>query len=190
MKINLKTALVIVAAALLTACGGGDDDPPARVAAADIKVAASPTTTAAVVGRAFSFPGGVSSLGTTATTTVAFTSTGTVPEFTIASVGEGTATGSTEFGSCIFRIRTSIFAATHALGVGKTVRIDPCTFTANTSGLPADDTAFDRLLTFQLGTNLSVPMAFKVSVGPDGVVKINGFAIGSISTVPVTGGGS
>lgn len=189
MKANLTMALVLAASALLTACGGGDDAPPARVAVADTTAAANSTTTAAVVGKPFTFEGGVPELGTTGTTTVAFTSTGTTPDFTIASA-EGTATGTTEFGSCNFRVRTSTYPSTHPLGVGKAVLIALCSLTANTAGLPADGTVVTRTMTFQLGARRSLTITVSLSVNSDGVVVINGVTFAITPTGPVTGGGS
>ena len=95
MKINLKMALVVTAAAVLSACGSSDDAPPTKVATIDTVVQASASTTAAAASVPFVFPGGVQELGTTGTTTVAFTSTTTTPNFTIESPGVGTASGTT-----------------------------------------------------------------------------------------------
>src|SRR5438105_883262 len=102
MKKLLGVILAISASALLYACGGGGGDQPLGVAG-NTTLAASPTTAAALVAVPFAFPGGVPDFGTTAATTVTFTSTSTAPQFKVDSAG-GTATGVTSFGSCIFAI--------------------------------------------------------------------------------------
>ena len=188
MKINIKRGLIIAAAVIVVACGGGGGSSDvAKVAAADTVIAASPTAVPAVVSIPFAFPGGVPDLGTTVTTTIAFTSTGTLPNFTIDAPGQGTATGSTEFGSCIFRVTNSSFPATHRLGAGRIITINRCTFILNTKGSPANGTPITRTIVWQLGGGVSVPISITLTIRADGVVVVNSVTIGSTTVNEVTG---
>lgn len=190
MKTNLKMALLITAAAVLTACGSSDST-PARVATADTTVAANPATTAAVYKLPLTFSSGVPELGTTGSTSVTFTapSAGTEPAFTIAS-GQGTASGSTAFGSCIFKVSSSTFAAAHVLGAGKTLTVAPCEFTINTKGMAADGNNVKRKLKIRFGRTESDGQDVDTKVDSDGNVKVNDQDEGKTSVTDVTGGSS
>lgn len=190
MKTNLKMALLITAAAVLTACGSSDST-PARVATADTTVAANPATTAAVYKVPFTFSGGAPELGTTASTTVTFTapSAGTEPAFAIAS-SQGTASGSTAFGSCIFKVSSSTFSAAHVLGAGKTLTVAPCEFTVKTKGMAADGHSEKRKMKLRLGRTESDDQDVDTRVDSDGNVKVNDQDEGKTSVEDVTGGSS
>ena len=183
----------------LAACGSSDDAPlPTKVATTDTVVQASAGTTAAAASVPFAFPGGVPELGTTGTTTVAFTSpattpntpTTTTPNFTIDSPGVGTASGTTTFGLCIFRITASTFTAPHPLAVGNVVTVNPCTLTVNTANTPANGSPLTRDLFLRLGSRLSSGARVTVTINADGVVVVNNVTIGTVPTQDVTGGSS
>jgi len=173
-------------AAMLTGCGGGGDDTP-LVAANDLVVQANPSVTAAVAQAPFDFPGGVPVLGTTADTTVTFTSTDPSPAFSISS-GGGTATGTTTFGSCIFKVTASTFPAGTRLATGATVTVNPCNLTINSRGLSANGVGQSRSIALILGAAASAGRTLTVSVNPGGGLTLNGTSVGTVTLAPVTGG--
>jgi hypothetical protein len=185
MHKNLKLSLAAVAAAaLLAACGGGGDDTVA-VAATDLTVAAAPQSTAAVANIPFSFAGGVPSFGTTATTTLAFTSTATTPAFRI-DAGGNTATGTTRFGSCIFTVTGSTFTAPHPLAANAVITINPCSIKIDTAG-KAEGTTSTTEVELVLGTQSSLPATTQVTIAANGQVSINGQVAGSVTLREGTG---
>ena len=193
MKINLKMALVVTAAAVLAACGSSDNGPvTSKVVTADTVAAASPATTAAVYKLPLTFPAGVPELGTTSSTTVTFDtpSAGTEPAFTIAGFGQGTASGTTAFGSCIFKVLSSSFRADHPLATGQTFTVKICDFKINTKGMKADGNAVKRKLKVKFGNTESNDQDVDVKVDRDGNVKVNDKDEGKTSTEDVTGGSS
>ena len=194
MKSNLKMALVVTAAAVLAACGSSDDGPlTPRVASADTTVAANTATTAGAYKVPLTFPAGVPELNTTSSTTVTFgtpTAPSTEPTFNIAGFGQGTASGTTAFGSCIFKVLSSSFPVDHPLAAGKLVKVDPCEFKINTKGLTADGTAVKRKLTVKFGQTQSDGQDVDVKVDRDGNVKVNDQDEGKTEVVDVTGGSS
>lgn len=185
-----KTAallLSVVAVLALAGCGGGNDEPaPVLVAPDNVALAAAPATVAAVEDVPFSFPAGVPALGTTGTTTVAFTSTGTTPAFSIVAEG-GTATGTTTFGSCIFAITASTFPAGHALAQGNTVTVNPCNMSVNTTGAVANGVATTRSVALLLGAAASSGQSAVVAVNPGGQLTLNGNSVGTVTLTPVSG---
>jgi len=185
---NLRYLIGVAAVALLAGCGSGDDD-PALVAASDTTVPVTATTANAVVDTPFTFQGGVAELGTTADTSVAFTDTGTAPAFSINSGGM-TATGTTNFGSCIFVVANSSFPAGHRLATGATVTVNPCNIRLGTQGAPADSIARQRAAVFILGGAASTGSTVTVMINSGGLVTINGVPTGSVTLVPVSGGSS
>lgn len=184
MKKTLKLLLAASTAVLLSACGG--DPEPLTVAATDTTIAAAPATVAAVEDVPFTFTAGVPDLGTTGTTTLAFTSTGTTPAFSITADG-GTATGTTTFGSCIFVVASSSFPAGHRLAQGQTVTVNPCNIRLGTQGAPADSIARQRAAVFILGSAASTGSTVTVVVNPGGTITVNGQAAGTVTLVPVSG---
>lgn len=182
----LSSFLTAVALAGCGGGGGGAEPPPVLVTPAEVTIAASPATASAVEDVPFAFPAGVPELGTTGTTTVAFTSTGTTPAFSITSEG-GTATGTTTFGSCIFVVATSSFPTGHRLAQGQTVTINPCNIRLGTQGAPADSIARARAAVFVLGSAASTGSTVTVVVNPGGTVTINGSTAGTVTLVPVSG---
>ena len=173
-KASLKWVLsATVAAAMLAACGGGSDVVPATPSTSSSLTAAN---AAALAGTPFVFDGGVAQFGTTASTSLTVTGAGAATQFSIAS-GGSTASGPMSFGSCIFTITTSTFAAAHPLGAGKMITINPCSLAINSAGYPVGTAAIPTVLT--LGTLASSPNSRTVTVGADGS--------NSVGTITLTG---
>lgn len=185
---KILVSLLMASAAVLSACGGGDDE-PALVAASDTTLSVNTATAQALANTPFNFPGGVPALGTTGTTTVAFTSTSTTPAFSIVN-GSNTATGTTEFGSCVFIVANSSFPAGHQLAAGQRVTVNPCQVRLGTQGAPADSVARTRAAVFILSAAASDGSSVSISINNGGNVTINGQAAGTVTLVPTSGGGS
>ena len=194
MIFKLKVAVLVASAAVLSACGSSDNGPTInKVATSDLTVAASPATTTSVAKNPFSFPGGVPELGTGAATTLTFgaPATGTTaPTFSIAGFGQGTANGTTTFGSCIFTVTNSSFPAGHPLANGQVLRVDPCEFNINTKGEVADGHSEKRKIKLKLGNTQSDGQDNDVKIDRDGNVKVNDQDEGKTPTTDVTGGSS
>jgi hypothetical protein len=184
----LASLFATVVAASLTACGGGGGEPaPTQVVAAATTIPATATSTAVATGVPFTFSAGVPDFGTTATTTVAWTDTSTTPAFSISS-GGNTATGTTTFGSCDFKILASTFPSTDKMGaVGTVIVVNPCNLKADTSSLPANATAEQRALALVLGTAASAGTPVVMQVNAGGQLTINGKSAGTVTLQVVTG---
>lgn len=185
MKISFKWAGILVTAFALYGCGGGGSEAPVMAVAADAQVPAAAAVTAAVVDVPFTFTA-VPALGTTATTTIAFTSTATTPAFSIASGGM-TATGVTTFGSCIFAVTSSNFPAGHALALGQTVVVNPCNLNVNTTGAVANGVATSRSVALLLGAAASAGSSVIIAVTSGGALTLNGNNVGTVTLTPVSG---
>ena len=189
MHHRLAGAAAVVALALtLAACGGGSDDLDnlAVVATTEVTAPATAATTSAVVGTAFEFASGVPELSTTSPTTLTFTSASTTaPAFKIEST-EGTATGTTEFGSCIFKVSSSTFPTGHPLALGASWRVAVCAIFLPLRGVPIS-TSFLLPLRFNLGTVTSAPESLSVLIDPTGSVQINNTVFGQTSVGSATG---
>jgi predicted small lipoprotein YifL len=177
MKSISKLVLSMVMVSALAACGGSDGPlPPTVITPAVVTAPASAGTIAAIVDKTFTF-GDVLAMGTTSPTALKFTGGGASPSFAITSP-EGSATGATTFGSCIFTIASgSTYPATHPLASGKTVRIDPCALTLATSGTPANGSSNPTQAAFTLGTLVSAGIPLPVSVSADGTVSVGGVVL-------------
>jgi len=191
-KISLA-CLVLSGSALLSACGGGSDSaplPPAPIATANTAAVINPQTGAAVVGsvldKSFDFSEGVPSFGTTLATSLKLSSTGAAPLFAISSA-EGSASGAMTYGSCIFKVAQSTFAAGHPLALGNSFTVTPCTLSVGTAGIKGDATATPASVTLLLGTVNSSPVSVSVSINAAGVVSVNSFTIGSVTLITATG---
>lgn len=182
----MKKMVLMGAFLAIAGCGGDDDPPPALVAASNATVAAAPAVTAAVTNTQFAFASGVPDLGTTAATTVAFTSTATSPTFNITSGGQ-TATGTTTFGSCIFAVTQSSFPAGSRLAQGATVVVNPCNINIQTAGLQATGVSASRSVALALGSAVSAGSSLTVQVNPGGQLVLNGNSVGTVTLVPVSG---
>jgi hypothetical protein len=187
MTTFLKLVLGVFAAAALVACGGGGSAPaPVAVVTSDLAVPATAATVPAVVNTAFAFPSGVSSFGTTSTTTLAFTSATGTPTFKVEGDG-GTATGTTTFGSCHFQVTASTFPAGHKMSVGAIITVDPCEIGAATTGATASGAAVTTDIRIQLGSESSAGVPATMTIQPDGKVTLNSTAFGTTEVKLVTG---
>ena len=184
-----KFLLATVLTATLVACGGGGSDSgptPTLTTSSNLAQSVTARETNAVVNTPFAFPTGVLGFGTTAPTTLAFTSTSATPSFSIAS-GVSTATGTTTFGSCIFTIVSSNFPA-GPLTVGRgDININPCTLNVATAGGRADGSTTTRSVRLTLGTAVSNPVDLPVTINANGTVVINNVTVGTVTVSPVTG---
>lgn len=202
-KISLA-AMLVSGTMLLAACGGGDDPAPAKsvVTAAPVvasfNAATGPTLVAAVEDKSFGFTSGVTAFGTTTPTTLKLSDSGTAaaPSFNISSA-EGTATGGMKFGSCIFTIQTSTYPPASALGLGKTITVNPCQVSVSAPGASADGTSTGGTASFVLGTTASTPVTVTVTISSTGVLTIPNpvagqppITIGTATVAPATGTGS
>ena len=189
---RIKWALTLSAAAVaLVACGGGSD-PVVLVAAADatstLTAQNGATVGGAFVGTSFAFNTGVAAFGTTASTTLVIGGTPAAQTATISS-GGATATGDMSYGSCLFVIKTSNFNASSPLAAGKTVVVNPCTMKITTSGLVANGGETLTKVTMSLGTHEGAS-SVRVTITPDGVVRVGSQQFANLSVTPATGGGS
>jgi hypothetical protein len=186
MKLSLKLAGMALASVVLAGCGGGGNDSPALAATADAALPASSSTAGAVANTSFAFASGVSELGTVAPTTLMFTNTATTPAFSITS-GGNTATGTTSFGSCDFKVTASTFPAGSRLSVGQTVIVNPCTLKVGTAGVAANGVAATRSVALLLGASASAGASVTLSVNAGGQLTLNGTSVGTVTLAPVTG---
>jgi hypothetical protein len=186
LKLMASVAAVVT---MLSACGDGSSAGRALVAAGDTTLNVNGTIAGALAGTTFGFPSGVPEFGTTAATTLTFTSGGDTPAFSIAS-GGNTATGTTTFGSCIFRISNSSFPAGLPLANGQTVTVNPCTTNINTTGALANGVQTTRSVALLLGAAASANQPAIVSVSATGQLVLGGgrSIVASITLTPITGG--
>lgn len=183
----LRLMLAVSAAVALMSCGGGGSAPaPVAVAKSDLAVPATAATVPAVVNMTFTFPNGVSSFGTTGTTTFSFTTATATPAFKIEAEG-ATATGTTTFGSCHFQVTSSTFSAGHKIAVNAFVTADPCEIEAATAGAAASGTAVTIDIRMQLGSDTSAGVPATMTIDPSGKVTLNSTAFGTVEVNVVTG---
>jgi hypothetical protein len=182
-KIASRLIAVSLLCGMLSACGGGGGgDLPPLVGATNLVVPVNARTVPAIAGQVFTIPRGVASFGTSAPTDVTLnTST-----FTISTAGAN-ASGTLTFGSCIFTVTNSTFAADSPLANGKTVTVEPCTYTVATGGLRVDGGEVARAISLNLGNDGSDPAQLLVDIAPNGTVTVNGVAVGTITLTPATG---
>ncbi len=185
-KLTLLASALALAAVLSACGGGGSSSPPVQVVTTNATLAANPTSVPALANTPLGFTNGVPAFGTTAETTLLFTSTSTSPGFSIAS-GGATATGATTFGSCIFTVGASTFPASSPLGMGRTVTVNPCSIAANTAGSPANGAPALRNITLQLGAVSSRAASITITVSPTGSIAINGVTAGTVTLANATG---
>lgn len=168
-----RMAVVGVLAGMVTVLGCADDAEEVQVAAVDTIVQVTPTTVQALEGIAFAFP-----VGTFATpalvnqpTTVRFTNTTVAPPTVTITAANGTATGTTTFGSCRFTITASTMPG---VAVGQQLTASPCQYAVRTSGIAATGRATTVQILLQLGLVPSAPQPAQVAIEPiTGVVTVN-----------------
>lgn len=193
MKSLWKWAAVSSATALLVACGGGGGgDGPISVANGDAQVAVNSTTgpnAVQAMATSITFPNGVPDFGTTGSTTLGVTATplgSPPPSFTVTS-GGSTASGDLTFGSCIFTVKSSTFAAGSKLATGAKITISNCTILLSTNGVPATGVGVSVNATLTLNTVTSNPYKVTVVITPTGLVQVNGLTVFTIKVSPLTG---
>ena len=195
MKSLWKWAAVSSATALLVACGGGgggSSDGPISVANGDTTVAVNGTTgpnAVQAMAQSITFPNGVPDFGTTASTTLGISATplGTPPpSFTITSAGS-TASGDLTFGSCIFTVKSSTFAAGSKLAPGAKITISNCSIVLSTNGVPATGVGASVSAALTLNTVTSNPYKVTVVISPTGTVQVNGLTVNTIKVSSLTG---
>jgi len=190
MKKRFVFVSALVSAMVLAACGGGAEEESPPVASSDMTLSVNASVAPALENEVFTFSA-VPAFGTSTTTTVEVTEAdGPTDSFRIAS-GGATATGSLEYGSCIFRITASTFPADHPLAAGKTVTVSTCVVKVFTKGKPAQQ-AVAMSATLQLGSAVSLNTEVTVEIKENGQVVINGDSAGTVTLAPATGatGGS
>lgn len=187
-SVYFKSAITLaVSSAFLVACGGDPAPAPAPTPAASANTTANvnATTVGAVSGKAFTFPSGVAALGTTGATTLTVTDAA-VDTFAVSSPA-GSYSGDLAYGSCIFKILTSTFAAPSPYAVGQTITVAACSVSAATSGVAANGQSNNANVSFTLGATASNPIGLPVVISPSGAVTVGGVAVGSVVVVTPTG---
>lgn len=185
--------MVLCGSALLAGCGGGSGSSSPNVAQADVQANITPATGAGVVGgvlgKSFDFSSGVADFGTTAPTSLTLSNNAAAPSFAIAS-GSDTASGVMTYGSCIFTVAESTFAADHPLAKDKRIEVTPCDLQVAAAGKPADGSSVQTTVTLVLGSTTSAPVTAVATIAPNGDVSINGSVVGSVKVDAATGAGS
>ncbi|HLU69490.1 MAG TPA: hypothetical protein VKZ88_01845 [Fibrobacteria bacterium] len=189
---RLFAALLVAGTAFgLAACGGKSSTKVEdKVATEDIEVQVTESTVPVLYQAPLEFESGVTELGTSTPTTLTFTANDTnaaTPLFSVATDTD-TASGVTTFGSCIFTVTASTFAAEHALAVGKQVTISPCEVPVPLAGTTVGVDKSGATATLVLGTATSKTFTLPViKIKEDGSVTIGDIAVGTVTVSPVTG---
>ena len=137
--------------------------------------------------QAFSFPAGVSALGTSGSTSVTIkTAAGSSPTQTFSvSSAQGSYSGNMTYGSCIFNVTSSNLPG---VTVGQSITVNPCQINVKTGGVVANGQATTVQILLQLGTVPSAANQATVSIDPaTGVVTLNNVSTGTAVTLKVTG---
>lgn len=194
MKSLWKWAVVSSATALLVACGGGGggSDGPISVAVGNPNFVVDGTNGSNAVqamAQTMTFPNGVPDFGTTSSTTLAVTASplGTPPPSFVISSGGSTASGDLTFGSCIFTVKSSTFAAGSKLATGAKVTVSNCSLLLNINGAAATGTPVGVTAVLTLNTVSSNPYKITVVITPTGQVMVNGLTVYNIKVTSLTG---
>lgn len=194
MKSLWKWAVATSATAMLVACGGGGGgDGPISVAVGNPSFAVDGTNGANAVqamAQTMTFPSGVPDFGTTGTsTTLAISANplGTPPPSFVITAGASTASGDLTFGSCIFTVKSSTFAAGSQLATGSKVTVSNCSLLLNINGAAATGTPVSATAVLTLNTVSSNPYKITVVITPQGQVMVNGLTVYNIKVTPLTG---
>ena len=188
------TAIVGMLAGILTivGCNGSDGiEAPPKVAASNTTVPVTAATVQALEGLTFSLPAqafaAVPALATQAVT-VKFTGTTTAAPTGTIVAANGTATGTTTFGSCIFTITSSNIPGVTA---GQQITVNPCQYVVSTGGVQATGNATTVQILLQLGVIPSAANQASVSIDPvTGIVTVNNVSTGVSVTLVVSTGAS
>ncbi len=166
MVLRLMAVVGVLAGALTTlGCPGGQEaEGPVLVAASDASIPVDSTSAQALEGVTFTLPSGeaISSpaaggcnpacpaLATQPITVTFANTTSPTPNATLAS-GGNTATGTTTFGSCTFKVTSSNFPPGTGPQVGNTITVNPCQVSAKTEGVQVTGQATTVPISLQLG---------------------------------------
>lgn len=192
------TAGASAVALLAVACGDNKStSPQSKVVTEDAVVTVTATTIPVIFSAPpAEFPAGVPDFGTNVATTLSFSANDTAAATPVFSVKTATdsASGLTTFGSCIFTVTTSTFPAQHALAVGKTVTINPCSVNIATAGTTTGTPITTPTVEIVLGTTKSTKIEIPnpIVVTPSGEVKVTvdgeEIVLGEVPVVTGTGG--
>lgn len=186
----LKWAVGVVVAASLAACGGGSDSTLKAASSNATTTFSSASNTSGVAGTLinttpYTYSSGVPAFGTTSSTTLTVSGTAAAPTFSAVN-GTNTASGKLSFGSCVFTVTASTYPATSPLALGKTVTVDPCSFTASTAGKTVSNVPAVVSTVLNLG-GTSGTNSSPVVVQDDGTIIVNGVTLTKVTTSIVTG---
>jgi hypothetical protein len=184
-KRAVSAAVVVCVSAALSGCFWDSSDDGAAVATANLTVPAAASSLAAVVNTAYTFPA-VTEFGTTSATTVTFSSATATPSFSISSA-EGTASGATTFGSCIFTVTASTFPSTSPLALGKVVTVHPCELQVLTAGVVVGATSASLGTRFILGQTPSSSVFLAATLDANGQLTIGNVSLGTVPVAAATG---
>lgn len=170
--------------------GGAEAPPPVPVAAINTVVPVTAATVQAIENLPFALPAGafadVPALANQATTVRITGTTTATPTGTI-TAANGTATGTTTFGSCTFTI-TSVTGIPGLL-VGQQITVQTCQYIVSTGGVQATGNATTVQILLQLGLTPSQPNQASVSIDPaTGIVTVNNTSTGVSVTLVVSTG--
>ncbi|MHB8838603.1 MAG: hypothetical protein ACYC7F_06580 [Gemmatimonadaceae bacterium] len=191
---SILAAAALALAVVSSACKK-DTTAPLQMVAENTTLQVNSTITSALVGTAFSFPGGAGALssavaGQNLAMTFGGTSTSPTAAMTITNSSGGTVgTISTNvtFGSCIFAVTASTFPAGHALAQGQTITVNPCNIWVGTSGAVANGVATTRSVALLLGNASSANASVTVGVNAGGQLTLNGNTVGTVTLTPISG---
>jgi hypothetical protein len=190
---STRWAAAAIASAALVASTACDKETtaPAQVAASNVTAGVNSSNVAALSGKTFSFTSGAALAPTLANQPVSmtFTSSGTNTTAAITTPA-GTAQATVNFGSCIYTIT---FAVPPHFTLNQVITIPNCSFTLNTTGLPANGTTQNATATFSLGGSNSIPFTMPVTVSSNGTVTVTSgggvtITVGQTPTQNGTGG--
>jgi hypothetical protein len=193
MKRMFLLAALLSSATFLVSCGGGGGgEESTTVAAENLDVRVDQTNGEALFtaleGESFTYDGGVPDFETTSATTVDIVgpaANGGRLGFRIRSDGN-TATGTLEFGSCIFRIRGSNYP--DKLRVDTFKRVRDCLLQINTEGKLADGQLRRVRITVTLNGR-TAERTVSIQIRPNGTIWVNSVLFGEVRIKQVTGTG-
>jgi len=208
--LRLMAVVSILAGALtIFGCSGGDNSSSNQagtvlVAKNDVAVPVTTETVPAVESQTFTFDSGESltpalanqPIAVTFTDTTSATPTATITALNITGTNGQPASfsGTTEFGSCTFRVTKSTFPPGQGPQVGDIITVNPCRVSARTGGIVVQGNATAVQILLALGATPSRANQGTVVIDPaTGHVTLNGVrlpsGVGDVELQLVTGGG-
>ena len=207
--LRLMAVVGVLAGALtVLGCSGGDNSSSNQagtvlVAKNDVVVPVTTETVPAIESQTFTFDSGGSltpalanqpiAVTFTDTTSATPTATVTAPNITGTNGQPASFSGTTEFGSCTFRVTKSTFPPGQGPQVGDTITVDPCRVSARTGGITVNGNATVVQILLALGATPSRANLGTVVIDPaTGHVTLNGVKLpsgtGNVELQLVTGG--